>query len=135
MRIIGVGAMPRDAQPHEVLRAIAQGASMRAQYFDSETGQPISKPFDTYPSWDQRIRCAEAAAPYFAPKLASMQTYTPPDDLGGRTGEEIAADLSDEELLRIIAAGRYEAAAGDAGPRVARKSEKSPRRVDKPSKD
>jgi hypothetical protein len=70
--------------PHEFLLRIVRGEEIRHGK-DKETGQPIY----VTPTIEQRIECAKAAAPYFAPKLSTI---------------EVVKNLTDDNLDDIIKA-------------------------------
>src|SRR5579883_252367 len=109
--------MIEDAQskgllPHEVLASVARGEGMLCSLFD-EDGQPVGQPFMVYPSLDQRIDAAKAAAPFYAPRLTSIEHG------GGINVTRNASDLTDEELAAIAAADAEEDHEGGSGPRAA----------------
>lgn len=115
--------------PHEFLAAVARGEPMLAQLVNEETGAPLGEPFTTYPSLDQRIDAAKAAAPFYAPRLASLEH-------SGAIGvKRDASDYTDDELAAIIAAGTARPepgqpdAAGSGGG-----AGSAPRRKNKPAK-
>ena len=70
--------------PHMILLRIARGEKI-----DGHT-----------PAFSERMDAAKAAAPYFAPKLAATEVRAP-------LGERPVRDLSNEELLAIVAAGTH----------------------------
>lgn len=118
LQIVGCPAIAADAPPHVVLAEIARGQPMQAQFFDEETGQPLGQPFSTYPTMDQRIQCAIEGAPYFASKMASIQTYVPPDGAAGGSPDEDSEELSDEELARIARSPPVEPQPAASGKRA-----------------
>jgi hypothetical protein len=83
--------------PHEFLASVARGEPVRCSLMDDVTGLPIGEPLLCFPSLDQRIDAARAAAPYFAARLASIEH-------SGKIGvTRDASELSDDELAAIIA--------------------------------
>ena len=123
MQIIGCKAIAGNAPPHDVLAAIARGQPMTAQYFDKATGQPVGLPFEHYPTWDQRIRAAEIAAPYHAGKVVSIQGFQHFGAGGGSPNEVDAESLSeddiDQQLAALERADADEAAASPATDKAA----------------
>lgn len=128
--VIRCEKMDSAIKPHEVLAAIARGMPMTAQYFDEVLGAFIGEPFAIYPTLDQRIQAAIEAAPYFASKMASIQTYVPPEGgAGGNPPEGDAAELSDEELARIARTPAVQPAKRSAGTSSPQKDPKGSRGV------
>src|SRR5579885_862765 len=116
--------MIEDAQskgllPHEVLASVARGEGMLCSLFD-EDGQPVGQPFMVYPSLDQRIDAAKAAAPFYAPRLTSIEHG------GGISVTRNASDLSDEELAAIAAQDTDEDHEGAGSARAAGAPDRPP---------
>lgn len=87
--------------PHEFLLRIASGAPIDQHYvvdlIDSEgtiVGQEI-RTKTIFPDIDMRIDAAKAAAPYYAPRLATRVITI-------RSQEDELNDLSDEQLEKAI---------------------------------
>lgn len=78
--------------PHEFLLAIAQGQAIEHKVIDPETGNILT----TYitPDFDKRTDAAKAAAPYYAPKISTVEVIT---------------GVSNDDLDAIIAGAAAEA--------------------------
>jgi hypothetical protein len=99
-------AQAKGILPHDFLTAIMRGEPMQCSLFDDVTGLPLGDPITCYPTLDQRIDAAKAAAPYFAHRLASIE-HT------GKIGvTRDASELSDDELAAIAAGDGDEADKG-----------------------
>lgn len=77
--------------PHEILLDIARG-NVIEQKFYADDGQPITRRL--IPDLEQIKDAAKAAAPYFAPKISTV---------------EVIQGVNDDELDRIIALAAAEA--------------------------
>lgn len=73
--------------PHEWLFRLARGEAIQQKRlrttFDPATGVELSREWVTekyYATIDQRIDCAKAAAPYYAPRLATTNLQSPATD-------------------------------------------------------
>lgn len=78
---------PANLLPHEWLLQLARGESVQQKRlqitFDPSTGVEMSRKWVEEPYYatiDQRIDCAKAAAPYYAPRLATHNMQTPATD-------------------------------------------------------
>lgn len=78
--------------PHEILLDLARGQSITQEIIDPETGE-ITQRLLT-PDLEMIRDAAKAAAPYFAPKISTV---------------EVIQGVSDDELDRIIALAATEA--------------------------
>ena len=78
--------------PHEILLDIARGDLIQQKRIDPSTGEIIQLP--VCPTLEQRIDAAKAAAPYFAPKISTV---------------EVISGVADHELDRLIALAASEA--------------------------
>ena len=74
--------------PHEWLFRLARGEGIKQKRlqttFDPATGVELSRKWveeTYYASIDQRIDCAKAAAPYYAPRLATNTLQSPATDI------------------------------------------------------
>lgn len=66
--------------PHELLLRVSRGDRIKI-------GEADGKPIYYIPSFEERVDCAKAAAPYFAPKLSAV---------------EVVRGATDAELLELI---------------------------------
>lgn len=71
--------------PHQFLARVARGEVIRHDSIDPLTGE-VTECYQIVP-FEVRVDAAKAAAPYFAPKLATV---------------EIAPNLSDDEVLALL---------------------------------
>lgn len=78
--------------PHEILLDIARGDLIQHKRIDHNTGEIMQ--FPIVPTLEQRIDAAKAAAPYFAPKISTV---------------EVISGVADHELDRLIALAASEA--------------------------
>lgn len=78
--------------PHEILLQIARGEIIAVKSIDQETGS-INTQY-IIPDLEKRIDAAKACAPYYAPKMSTV---------------EVIANVSDDELDKIIAGAAAEA--------------------------
>lgn len=82
--------------PHEWLVKIMSGDPIKQRVYTGtyesgpRKGKPIYVEIDYYPSFDERVEAAKAAAPYLAPRLQAMA-------VGGKSGdtESLSALLKD----------------------------------------
>ena len=79
--------------PHEILLDIARGNPQKECWTDPETGEIITKHLPPAPM-EMRVDAAKAAAPYFAPKISTV---------------EVIQGVGDEDLDSIIARAAAEA--------------------------
>jgi hypothetical protein len=79
--------------PHEILLDIARGNPQKESWTDQETGEIIVKHLPPAPM-EMRVDAAKAAAPYFAPKISTV---------------EVIQGVGDEDLDSIIARAAAEA--------------------------
>lgn len=85
-------AMLTGLLPHEFLLKVARGEVIAVKRIDQETGEIITE--YEVPDMDRRIDAAKAAAPYYAPKMSTV---------------EVIANVSNDELDQIIAGAATEA--------------------------
>ena len=101
--------------PHEFLLSVMRGEAVCTPIKDPVTGE-TKKVYET-PTFDQRLEAAKAAAPYFAPRLNSVDV------------NHLLRGASDDDLDRFIAGAA--AAAGvsisPAGEGAQEEAERRPR--------
>lgn len=78
--------------PHEFLLSVARGELQEQKHVDPITGE-ITKQY-VCPAFETRIDAAKSAAPYYAPKISTVEVIT---------------GMSDDELDAIIAGAASEA--------------------------
>lgn len=78
--------------PHEILLSIARGEVQDELVVDPVEGRMVRRYFT--PEFDKRVDAAKAAAPYYAPKISTV---------------EVIAGVSDDELDAIIRSAAAEA--------------------------
>lgn len=103
--------------PHEILLSMARGEPQKRSVVDPKTGKTVSDYYEV-PDLEQSKDAAKAAAPYYAPKISTVEVIAgvDSDDL-----DELIARAAAEAGL-AIAAGREgeeaeEEAGGAAAPR------------------
>lgn len=100
--------------PHEILLSIARGnpQPVRTVTFDKETGE-IDVKVTGYevPDLERRADSAKAAAPYYAPKISTVEVIT---------------GVSEDELDNIIALAAAEAGLGNGFDGEGEESEAAP---------
>lgn len=79
-------AMDTGLLPHEILLSIARGEIQTEQYWDAASGEVLTRKIAV--EMTMRVDAAKAAAPYYAPKMSTVEIL--------KTG-------SDDELDRLIA--------------------------------
>lgn len=88
--------------PHEILLSFARGEQQEERHIDIATGEVKVIPY--MPTKQDRIDCAKAAAPYFAPKLGAMKL------LDGATDDDL-----DSLITQLAAEAGVSVGAGGAG--------------------
>ena len=78
--------------PHEFLLRVARGEVIPYKVLDQDTGEVRTE--YTVPNFEQRVDAAKAAAPYYAPKISTVEVIT---------------GVSENELDAIIASAAAEA--------------------------
>lgn len=96
--------------PHEILLSMARGEPQQEIHIDPHTGKHITKyvPLDV----EQRKDAAKAAAPYFAPKISTVEVIKNVDDA---ELDRIIAELAAQTGVIAGDGGEEEEAAEDAG--------------------
>lgn len=92
-REIAQAARQNGKLPHEILLDISRGLPITLYKYDGNGQLVVSKQIEPTP--DQLIKCANGAAPYYAPKLSTV---------------EVIQNIDDNNLDRLI-----ELAAAEAG--------------------
>ena len=109
-------AMATGQLPHEIMLSIARGEIQTEKYLDKESGEILTRPVSV--PIEMRLDAAKGAAPYYAPKMATVeltQSYSD-DELDALIRELLAdLDLSAEAGAAHADADGEEEAAGDSG--------------------
>lgn len=94
--------------PHEWLLSIVRGEPVKQKVWDIErdpqTGRELSRQLKediVYPSLDTRVDAAKAAAPYYAPKLATQHVELTGED-GGPVEIDVK-DMPDDQKAKLVA--------------------------------
>lgn len=95
--------------PHEFLWRISRGEPIEGWYFDQKKKKHCRTTL--HPTLDQRIDCAKAAAPYFAPRLSTI---------------ELLQGITDESLIAFIASVAAEAGFSLGTPGAGTQKESKP---------
>lgn len=111
--------------PHEFLLLVVRGEPIKHKVKNPVTG--LFEEELIVPKWEDRLDCAKAAAPYYAPKFATV---------------EVIQKVSDDELDAIIKSLAAEAGIGDGTGGEGQEDEGAPdpgsqqagrRRLDRPT--
>ena len=91
--------------PHEILLSMARGELQKQEYLDEKTGEVLVKLVSV--DIEARRDAAKAAAPYYAPKMATVEVF--------KTGSEDELDAIIKELAAQTGIGLSFEGEGETG--------------------